>query len=96
MKEGITEEETEKFEKSIKSLLAVESILSAHIGKPAATNRPVIDRSYSYSLLLIFQDKAGHDIYQPHPIHKKFVEECSPLWTRVLIYDSETIEGGQK
>lgn len=96
LKEGITQEEISKFEKGVKSLLDVEHVVSAHIGKPASTDRPVIDRTYSYSLLLIFEDKAGHDAYQPHPIHKKFVEDCSPLWTRVLIYDSETIAGGEK
>lgn len=80
----------QKFENGVQSLLSIEHVQSGDIGKPSSTDRPVIDRSYSYSLLLIFRDKAGHDQYQPHPIHQKFVEDCSGLWTRVLIYDSET------
>jgi Stress responsive A/B Barrel Domain len=51
----------------------------------------VIDRSYDYCELTIFNDEAGHDIYQVHPLHLKFIDECKNLWEKVLIYDSETV-----
>lgn len=91
LKENLSQEDVLKFEKGVKSLAGVEHIRTIEIGKPASTNRPVIERSYSYSLLLIFDNKAGHDAYQPHPIHQKFVADCSPLWNKVVIYDSESI-----
>jgi hypothetical protein len=52
----------------------------------------VIDRSYAVSWVLTFDDKADQDAYQVDPIHLRFVDECSPLWERVVVYDSEAIE----
>ena len=91
LKEGLNEEEIQVFEKSVFSLLKIEHVKTGDVGKPAPTDRPVIDRSYSYSLLLIFEDKAAHDAYQPHPVHQQFVDSCSHLWSKVLIYDSESV-----
>jgi hypothetical protein len=91
LREGLSNEEIQKVEAGIKSLLTIETVKYGDVGTPAVTDRPVIDRSYSYSLLTVFDDKEGHDVYQPHPTHKKFIEECSPFWSKVLIYDSETI-----
>ena len=72
----------------LKQLTAVKTIRSFHIGKPADTNRDVIDRSYSLSWLALFDNKANQDSYQTDPIHLKFVEECSHLWKKVVVYDS--------
>ncbi|MDH4059117.1 MAG: Dabb family protein, partial [Cyclobacteriaceae bacterium] len=33
-------------------------------------------------------DVGGQDTYQTHPIHLKFIEECSSLWSKVIVYDS--------
>ena len=75
----------------LKDLSAVETIESFHIGYPADTDRGVIDRSYSVSWLLIFRSKADQDIYQVHPLHLKFIEGCSHLWQKVVVYDSVDI-----
>ncbi|HEU0111987.1 MAG TPA: Dabb family protein, partial [Flavisolibacter sp.] len=32
-------------------------------------------------------DLEGQKTYQDHPIHKKFVEDCSHLWEKVVVYD---------
>lgn len=60
-----------------------------HIGEPSSTNRDVIERGYQVSWLLIFANKADQDVYQVHPLHKQFVEKCSHLWSKVVVYDSE-------
>ena len=91
MKEDITPDGFATFEKGVSTLPAIDLVKSGDVGKPAGTDRPVIERSYAYSLLLVFENKAAHDEYQTHPIHLKFVEDCSMLWSRVLIYDSESI-----
>ena len=84
-------EDTKKFEACVSSLKGIESVKLAEIGKPAKTNRPVIERSYSYSLLLVFESEADHDAYQVDPVHTQFVADCSQLWEKVSIYDSETL-----
>ncbi len=91
LKKDLSAAEITKFETGVKTLEKVESLIYYSVGTPADTDRPTIDRSYSYSLLTVFKDKAGHDAYQVNPIHLKFVEECKSLWDRVLIYDSESI-----
>lgn len=64
------------------------TIRQFHIGQPAGTNRDVIETSYAVSWLLLFDTAADQDTYQTDPIHLQFVGECSPLWSKVLVYDS--------
>ena len=66
----------------------VDLIKSQHIGTPADTDRPVIDNTYSFSLILSFDSKKEHDIYQEHSLHKTFIENASSLWEKVQVYDS--------
>lgn len=84
-------EDKEKLVAGLKKLSSVKTIQQFHIGQPADTNRDVIDRSYSVSWLLFFKNKADQDSYQTDPIHLNFVKECSPLWEKVVVYDSEDI-----
>ena len=72
----------------LKKLSAVSTIKNFHIGKPASTNRDVIDNSYIVSWLLLFDNKEDQESYQTDPFHLKFVEECSHLWSKVVVYDT--------
>ena len=64
------------------------TIAQFHIGRPAATSREVIDRSYSISWFVLFDGADDQDNYQRDPIHLEFIDQCSTLWSRVLVYDS--------
>lgn len=90
LKDDLTDEQRADFARGVRTLPAVEAITRAHIGVPAPTNRPVIDSSYAYALILEFADQAQHDAYQQHPIHLQFVKDCGAYWSRVQIYDSVT------
>jgi hypothetical protein len=73
----------------LRTLAKIETVRAVHFGVPASTEkRDVVDNSYSASEILFFDDTAGQKIYQDHPIHKKFVEDCSHLWERVVVYDA--------
>jgi hypothetical protein len=72
----------------LQALSKVSTIRMHHIGLPADTRRDVIDSGYSVSWLTLFDDAQGQDVYQTDPIHLEFVEKCSPLWNRVVVYDS--------
>jgi hypothetical protein len=77
------------FEKCIQELVQIPEIRSWHLGIPAdVPERPVVDASYTYSYQVFFDNIEGHDIYQDHPLHHKFIEDCSHLWSKVLVYDS--------
>lgn len=56
-------------------------------GKPAMTPREVVDNTYDVGLCVVFDDSAGHDAYQPHPIHKSFGGKYSKYWSKVKVYD---------
>lgn len=84
---GIDEERAKLLE-GIKSLTEIPLIKSFHIGVPADTHREVIDTSYAFSWLAVFENKEQQDAYQVHPIHLKFVEDYSYLWSKVIVYDS--------
>lgn len=70
------------------ALKEIPEIQQAYVGVPASTDRPVIDRSYDYSITFVFSDRATQNAYQEHPMHVQFVEACSPLWERVVVYDA--------
>jgi hypothetical protein len=73
----------------IRTLAGIETVRGLHVGVPASTEqRSVVDNSYSVSELLFFDDVAGQDAYQVHPIHQQFVADCSHLWSRVVVYDA--------
>ncbi len=88
LKNPASKEDHARLLKGLQTLTKIETIKTVHIGVPADTNRPVIDTSYQFSLLLIFDNRKDQDAYQNHPTHLKFVEECSNLWTKVIVYDS--------
>jgi hypothetical protein len=92
LKNRDSKEDLNKLIEGLKTLEKIESVRKIHIGVPASTEqRPVVDSSYSASELIFFDDVAGQDIYQVHPIHKKFVEQYSHLWEKVIVYDSVDI-----
>jgi hypothetical protein len=84
----LTEKQRAKFHEGVRSLTSIESVRQGFVGAPASTDRPIIDRTYSCALIVVFDDDAGHEAYQVHPVHDKFREECSTFWSRVQIYDA--------
>jgi hypothetical protein len=91
LKQPVTPEVKARFEKALKDLVKIETIVDSHLGVPASTSREVIDASYTYSLLTTCKSKADQDAYQVHPTHLKFVADCKDLWEKVVVYDSVSI-----
>jgi len=88
LKNAGSKEDLDKLVAGLKKLSAVKTIKQFHIGKPADTKRDVIDTSYSVSWLVFFTNGVDQASYQTDPIHLKFVEDCSSLWQKVVVYDS--------
>jgi hypothetical protein len=89
LKNPNSKEDLQKLLAGLKTLSKIETVKKLYIGVPASTEkREVVDNSYSASELMFFDDVEGQNVYQVHPIHKKFVEECSHLWEKVIVYDS--------
>ena len=94
LREDLAPADRARFVAGIQSLRTIESVAQGYIGVPAPTDRPVIERGYSYALVLVFADQAAHDAYQVHPVHDRFRDECAAFWERVRIYDSVSETGG--
>ena len=88
LKNPDSSDDKKKLIEGLRKLSKVKTIREFHIGQPAPTNRDVIDRSYSVSWMVLFENPSDQDSYQVDPIHLKFVEECSALWSKVVVYDS--------
>lgn len=88
LKNPDSREDLARLVEGLQKLSKVKTIRMFHIGRPADTNRDVIDRSYAVSWLLLFDSPEAQESYQKDPIHLQFIEECSPLWKKVVVYDS--------
>ena len=83
-----SKDDLNKLKEGLTKLSKVKTIKQFHMGKPADTNRDVIERTYAISWLCMFDNAADQESYQTDPIHLKFVEDYSALWKKVVVYDS--------
>ena len=89
LKEPENKSHRKQFEKAMDDLLKVETIKMSHIGIPAATEeRGVVENSYTYSYMVLFDSLDDQNNYQKHPLHLKFIKDNSHLWNKVVVYDS--------
>lgn len=88
LKNPESKEDLEQLIKGLEELSKVTEIKLFHIGLPAPTDREVIDNTYAISWLNVFETAADQDAYQVHPMHLKFIHDCSKLWSKVKVYDS--------
>ena len=86
-------QDRKQFEEGLDNLTKDTNILMRKIGKPAATNREVIDSSYDYGVVLHFENQAAHDAYQAGEPHQRFLSDCMRLWNRVQVYDIQVDSG---
>ncbi|RKR82578.1 stress responsive alpha/beta barrel protein [Mucilaginibacter gracilis] len=89
LKADTTDEQKAAFRSSLETLKGVETVKNIHIGTPAPIERSVVDTTYTFSLILFFEDLAEHDVYQVHPLHKAFLDEFRVFFDKVVIYDAE-------
>lgn len=92
LKNPDSKEDLAKLLAGIRGLAAIETVRGIHVGVPASTEkREVVDNSFSASEILYFDDVEGQNVYQVHPLHQKFVAECSHLWSKVIVYDAMAV-----
>ncbi len=89
LKADTTDEQKQAFRQGLQSLESIEVIKNLHIGTPAPIERAVVDTTYTYSLVVFFDDLAAHDVYQVHEVHKVFLDQFRILFDKVIIYDAQ-------
>lgn len=89
LNDDVDEASAKNFEDGVWSLEGIPTVKRMFVGPAASTpSRGVTDNSFDYALSIWFDDVAGHDVYQTHPIHLKFVEEQEAKFKRVQVYDN--------
>ena len=89
LKADTTEQQKQAFRQGLQSLEGIEVIKNIHIGTPAPIERAVVDTTYTFSLVVFFDDLAAHDVYQVHEVHKAFLDQFRELFDKVIIYDAQ-------
>jgi len=88
LKEPKNEKARNDFEIGLKALVNVPLVEYSHVGTPVESSRDVVDDSFTYSYIAYFNNEEDQTIYQTHPIHLKFIEDCQHLWEKVVVYDA--------
>jgi hypothetical protein len=88
LNEGTPDAAVQQLVQDCRTLLKeVPTVRQLWAGPPAGTPREVVDNSYGVGLTVLFEDRAGHDVYQDHPLHLQFIERNKAYWRRVQVYD---------
>ena len=87
LRNDLSSDELLTYREGLQSLIDIENVALGYIGQPASTDRPIIDSTFSYSLVLIFDGQENHDLYQDDPVHEKFRVNCGDFWEKIVIYD---------
>ena len=90
LKDHLNQTDVTAFEQNLKALIDDPCVQSGYYGKPAATDRPVVENTYAYGLVLIFEDLAAHDRHQKGSAHMQLVAQHRDKWTKVIVHDIET------
>ena len=88
LKEPDNADSCNRFEQGLQLLVSIPEIKMYHIGKAVESDREVVDDSFSYSYLAVFDNKEDQNAYQVHPTHLKFIKEYGDLWEQVRVYDA--------
>jgi hypothetical protein len=88
LKNPTSAEDQAALKTGLDQLACIDLIQEAYIGKPAGSDRGVVDSSYDYSITFVFATAEDQEAYQPHPLHEQFIATCGHLWARVQVYDA--------
>ncbi|MGQ9651474.1 MAG: Dabb family protein [Phycisphaerae bacterium] len=50
-------------------------------------NREVSVTDFDLGLVVLFDNKAGHDVYADHPLHLEYIKRHKPHWERIRVLD---------
>ena len=88
--ESLGDEQKQQFEGGLRALFEIDVVRHGEFATPAATpSRPVTHNDYDYALFLEFDSVDDHNTYQDHADHHVFVNQFSPWFATVKVFDAE-------
>ena len=85
-KDSATPEQVKKIENAFGELPAKIDSITAYEWGTNVSPEGLAD-GFTHCFLVSFKDKAGLDVYLPHPAHKAFVDLLKPQLDKVLVVD---------
>jgi len=91
LKKDLAASELQEFEQALHALTTDPGVRAGYFGPPGQTlARPVVETTYSYGLVLVFDDVAAEGRYQNTPVHVKFLNDHKPKIEKVIVYDVQS------
>lgn len=89
LKKDLSKADEQKFLAFFDLLKALPGVKSLVYGKPASTTtRPVTDNTFSYNLIITFENLEAVKVYETHPDHLKGAAAFAKYWDRVQVRDT--------
>lgn len=86
-KEEATAEQIAHIEKEFRALPSkIDTIIDFEWGTSQTVEKELA-QGYTHCFLVTFKDKAGLEVYIPHPAHQAFVSILRPLLDEVHVFD---------
>jgi hypothetical protein len=85
--ESLDDAERESFAADLRRLIELPGVSSGTVGRPAPSDHPVIDRSYSWGLTIVCSDADRYRLYAEHPVRRAFLERWFKRLARIAVYD---------
>ena len=90
LKSDLSDAQRAEFATALKALGDIPNLAAFYVGTPAdVADRPVVDKTFDYSITGVFENLEAHNAYQVHPLHLAFVAQGKPKWVRLQVYDSD-------
>ncbi|MGH1370681.1 MAG: Dabb family protein [Cellvibrionaceae bacterium] len=88
LKAEISPEQKQEIMSAAQQLSAIPGVISVQAGLPVASERSIVDDSFSFGINIGLSDASAIDAYLKHPIHVNYVDTHIKGKTRkLLIYD---------
>ena len=85
-KDDATKEQVKALENGFSALPAkIDTIVDYEWGTNVGDRNK--NQGFTHCFIVTFKDKAGLDVYIPHPAHKEFVKQLMPSLDKVLVFD---------
>lgn len=85
-KEGTPDAQVAEIEQAFAALKGkIDTITDFEWG--TSENIEPLNDEFTHCFVVTFKDKAGLEVYLPHPDHKKFVELLKPKLDKVFVFD---------
>lgn len=90
LKDSLSDDQRNSFREGLESLKGIPHAKTICTGAPAGTgDRPIIDKTYSFGLTVLFDSMEDHDKYQVHPLHQAFLKKFVSLCSKITVFDFE-------